>query len=77
MVKRCDNGKVDRAHGYNLKIFVVPKQIEYSHKASGITCADTGLLKIIPILMEALMKIVVERAKMKCSMKTKFHTKCY
>ena len=32
LVKRCDDGKVDRAHGDHLKVFVVPKQIEYSHK---------------------------------------------
>ena len=32
LMKRCDDGKVDRAHGDHLKVFVVPKQIEYSHK---------------------------------------------
>ena len=34
LVKRCDDGKVDRAHGDHLKVFVVPKQIEYLHKAT-------------------------------------------
>ena len=34
LVKCCDDGKVDRAHGDHLKVFVVPKQIEYSHKAT-------------------------------------------
>ena len=29
-----DDGKVDLAHGDHLKVFVVPKQIEYSHKAT-------------------------------------------
>eukprot|EP00731_Ephydatia_muelleri_P007928 Em0004g266a len=32
LVKRCDDGKVD--HGDHLKVYVVPKQIEYSHKAT-------------------------------------------
>ena len=47
LVKRCDDGKVDRAHGDNLKVFMVPKQIEYSHKATvehqeSHACVDAG-----------------------------------
>ena len=34
LVKRCNDGKVDRVHGDHLKVFVVPEQIEYLHKAT-------------------------------------------
>ena len=36
LVKKCDNGKVDRVHEDHLKVYVISEQIEYSlaHKAS-------------------------------------------